>query len=125
MTTPTAVARAVARTAERRARAALDDVLAAHTALSDAETALAAASAAKAAAGPVLARAIAAARAAGISDEDLTELGITPPSARTLRRRAAPAQSTEPVDATADVQPAIDDVAAAADLDLSEPAAAA
>ena len=33
MTTPTAVARAVARDAEQRARAALDDVLAAHTAL--------------------------------------------------------------------------------------------
>ena len=59
----------MARTAERRARAALDDVLAAHTALSDAETAVAAAGAAKAAAGPVLARAIAAARDAGISDD--------------------------------------------------------
>ncbi len=125
MTTPTAVARAVARTAERRARAALDDVLAAHTALSDAETAVAAASAAKAAAGPVLARAIAAARDAGISDEDLTELGISPPSARTLRRRAAPAQSTKPVDAIAEGHPEPAVLAAAADLDLSDPRPAA
>ena len=56
MTTPTAVARAVARDAEQRARAALDDVLAAHTTLRAADTALATAVQAQAAAGPALAR---------------------------------------------------------------------
>ena len=97
MTSPTAVARSVARDAERRARAALDDVLAAHTALQDADTALAAATQAKANAGPALARAVAAARDVGITDAHLAELGITAPSARTLRRRRPRTTTTHPV----------------------------
>ena len=87
MTTPTAVARAVARDAEQRARAALDDVLAAHTTLRAADTALATAVDAQAAAGPALAKAISAALDVGITTDHLTELGITAPTARTLRRR--------------------------------------
>ncbi len=96
MTSPTTVARAVARDAERRARQALDTVVAAHTALRDADTALAAAQQARAEAGPGLARAIAAARAVGITDEHLAELGVTVPSARTLRRRTADSASPTP-----------------------------
>jgi hypothetical protein len=87
MTTPTAVARAVARDAEQRARAALDDVLVAHTALRAADTALATAVQAQATAGPALARALSAARDAGITTEHLADLGITAPTSRTLRRR--------------------------------------
>ena len=87
MTTPTAVARAVARDAELRARAALDDVLAAHTTLRAADTALATAVDAQAAAGPALAKAISAALDVGITTDHLNELGITAPTARTLRRR--------------------------------------
>jgi hypothetical protein len=87
VTTPTAVARSVGRDAETRARAALDDVLAAHTALRDAETALADATLARDTAAPQLARAITTAAAAGITTEHLTDLGITVPTARTLRRR--------------------------------------
>jgi hypothetical protein len=87
----------VARDAERRARAALDDVLAAHTALHDADTALAAATRAKANAGPALARAVAAARDVGITEAHLAELGITAPSARTLRRRRPRTTPTHPV----------------------------
>ena len=97
MTSPTAVARSVARDAERRARAALDDVLAAHTALHDADTALTAAAQAKANAGPALARAVAAARDVGITEAHLAELGITAPSARTLRRRRPRTTPTDPV----------------------------
>jgi hypothetical protein len=87
----------VARDAERRARAALDDVLAAHTALHDADTALAAATQAKSNAGPALARAVAAARDVGITEAHLAELGITAPSARTLRRRRPRTTPTDPV----------------------------
>ena len=87
MTSPTTVARSVARDAERRARAALEDVLAAHTALRDADTALATATQAQADAGPALVRAIAVARDVGITTEHLAELGITAPTSRTLRRR--------------------------------------
>ena len=90
VTTPTTVARAVARDAERRARTALDGVLAAHDALRNADADLAAATQAKAVAEPVLARAIAVARDAGITTEHLTELGITAPTSRTLRRRRKP-----------------------------------
>ena len=97
MTSPTAVARSVARDAERRARAALDDVLAAHTALHDADTALTAAAQAKANAGPALARAVAAARDVGITEAHLAELGITSPSARTLRRRRPRTTATDQV----------------------------
>lgn len=108
MTSPTAVARSVARDAERRARAALDDVLAAHTALHDADTALAAATQAKANAGPALARAITAARDVGITEAHLAELGITAPSARTLRRRrprTTPPDPVRPADTPADGHP--------------------
>lgn len=97
MTTPTAVARSVGRDAETRARAALDDVLAAHTALHDADTALAAATRAKANAGPALARAVAAARVVGITEAHLAELGITTPSARTQRRHRPRTTGTDPV----------------------------
>ena len=86
MTNPTTVARSVAKDAERRARAALDDALTAHTSLNNADVALATAARAKANAGPALARAIAAARDVGITEAHLAELGITTPSARTLRR---------------------------------------
>ena len=108
VTSPTAVARSVARDAERRARAALDDVLAAHTALHDADTALAAATQAKADAGPALARAVAAARDVGITEAHLAELGITAPSARTLRRhrpRTTPTDRVRPADSPASGQP--------------------
>ena len=107
MTSPTTVARSVARVAERRARAALDDVLAAHTALHDADTALAAATQAKADAGPALARAVAAARDVGITEAHLAELGITAPSARTLRRRprTTPAHPVRPADTPASGHP--------------------
>ena len=96
MTSPTAVARSVARDAERRARTALDDVLAAHTALHDADTALAAATRAKANAGPALARAVAAARDVGVTEAHLAELGITAPSVRTLRRHRPRTTGTDP-----------------------------
>ena len=113
MTSPTAVARSVARDAERRARTALDDVLAAHTALQDADTALTAATQAKANAGPALARAVAAARDVGITEAHLAELGITAPSARTLRRhrpRTTPGgaqwgQGRDPLDPADHVDP--------------------
>ena len=108
MTSPTAVARSVARDAERRARTALDDVLAAHTALHDADTALTAATQAKADAGPALARAVAAARDVGITEAHLAELGITAPSARTLRRhrpRVTPTHSVRPADTPASGHP--------------------
>jgi len=114
VTSPTAVARSVARDAERRARAALDDVLAAHTALQDADTALAAAAQAKADAGPALARAVAAARDVGITEAHLAELGITAPSARTLRRhrpRTTPTHPVRPADTPACSHPAADAVA--------------
>ena len=108
MTSPTAVARSVARDAERRARTALDDVLAAHTALHDADTALTAATRAKANAGPALARAVAAARDVGVTEAHLAELGITTPSARTQRRhrpRTTPTDPGHPADAPASGHP--------------------
>jgi hypothetical protein len=104
----------VARDAERRARAALDDVLAAHTALHDADIALAAAAQAKADAGPALARAVAAARDVGITEAHLAELGITAPSARTLRRhrpRTTPTAPVRPADTPTSDHPGQDGVA--------------
>ena len=86
MTTLTAVARAVARDAETRARAALDDVVAAHTKLVDADRLIADATAVKAATAPALARAIDTALSVGVSTEQLAALGISVPSARSRRR---------------------------------------
>jgi hypothetical protein len=93
VTTPTAVARAVARDAEARAKAALEEVLAAHARLTAAEEAIAAATTARAAAGPALARAVTAALATGITAEQMAELGVTVPSPRTLRRTGKAAQA--------------------------------
>lgn len=107
MTTPSAVAKAIARDAEARARTALGDVTAAHAELRNAEAAITAARDRHAAAGPALARAIDAALAAGITTQQLADLGIPVPAPCTRRprthRQAAPDPgSRTPAGVTAD-----------------------
>ena len=111
MPTPAAasVARAVARTAELRGTA-LDAALAAHTALVAADTAITTARQNRAQAGPALARAIDTALAAGITTDQLADLGITIPAARTRRRATAthPDPPRPPADPTPGHDPAPD-----------------
>ena len=93
----TAVAKAVARHAEQRARAALDNVTSAYAEVVAADAAVAESRDRRAAAGPALSRAIDAALAVGITGDQLTGLGITVPAARTRRRAVAMERTSSPV----------------------------
>jgi ABC-type Fe3+-citrate transport system substrate-binding protein len=111
----TAVAKAVAKEAETRARVAINEVLAAHAEVVAADAAAVQARDRRAAAGPALSRAVDAALAVGITDDQLAALGITVPAARTRRRAAAKSagsstvgtHTTSPMD-SGDSQPSPD-----------------
>ncbi len=92
----TAVAKAVARHVEQRAKAALNDVTSAHAELVAADAAVVESRDRRAAAGPTLSRAIDAALALGITGDQLTDLGITVPAARTRRRAVALERNCSP-----------------------------
>jgi hypothetical protein len=97
LSSTTALAKAVARHAEQRAKAALNDVTTAHAELVAADAAVAESRDRRAAAGPALSRAIGAALAVGITGDQLVGLGITVPAARTRRRAVAMERPSAPV----------------------------